>query len=292
MASLLQSLLDGLLIGGVYATIAMGLSLAFGVMRIINWAHGELLMLSMYISFYIIKHTSMDPYLVLLFTGTVMFGIGYICQKVAFNRLLAREATREPISVLLFTSGLGMILSNGVLILFGAMTMQANTSYTGKTIKLSPMIISNAKLISFSIAIAVALALFYILQKTEIGRAIRATSQNRSVAKLMGINESKIYCISFGISIMLVGISGALLMPYFSVYPTVGQVFSFKSFVIVVLGGKGSVLGALLGGLLIGVIEKIGALYFSESYAQLIIFLLFVVILLFKPSGLLSKERE
>lgn len=170
--------------------------------------------------------------------------------------------------------------------------MQARTTYTGKTMKLNDLIISVPKIISFAIAIAVALGLYIVLQKTEIGRAIRATSQNRAVAKLMGINENKIYCISFGISIALVGISGALLIPYFSIYPTVGQVFSFKSFIIVVLGGKGSVIGALLGGLIVGVIEKIGAQYLSESYAQVLVFLLFILILLFKPTGLLSKEKD
>lgn len=292
MSQFLQSLIDGLLIGGVYATIAIGLSLAFGVMRIINWAHGELLMLSMYLSFYIVSVTGIDPYPVLFVTGTLMFFVGYFLQKTAFNRLLKREATREPTSILLFTSGLGMGISNLVLIFCGSTTMQARTTYTGKTMKLNDLIISVPKIISFAIAIAVALGLYIVLQKTEIGRAIRATSQNRAVAKLMGINENKIYCISFGISIALVGISGALLIPYFSIYPTVGQVFSFKSFIIVVLGGKGSVIGALLGGLIVGVIEKIGAQYLSESYAQVLVFLLFILILLFKPTGLLSKEKD
>lgn len=286
-----QALIDGLLIGGVYATIAIGLSLAFGVMRMINWAHGELLMVSMYISFYLIKATGMNPYLVLFVTGTIMFAVGYLLQKTVFNRLLAREKEREPISVLLFTSGLGMVLSNGVLMLCGSTTQQAQTAYTGTTFKISELIVSVPKTISFVIALAAALALYFVLQKTEVGRAIRATSQNRSVAKLMGIKESKIYCISFGLSIMLVGISGALLIPYMPIYPTVGQVFSFKSFVIVVLGGKGSVIGALLGGLIVGVIEQLGGLYLSDLYAQMLVFLLFVVILLVKPTGLLGKEK-
>jgi len=292
MTLFLQSLVDGLLIGGVYSTIAIGLSLAFGVMRMINWAHGELLMLGMYVSFYIISATNIDPYLVLFATGTLLFIIGFLLQKIFFNRLLKREATREPISILIFTSGLGMIISNLVLIICGPTILQAKTAYTGQTYKAGEIIISQPKLISFAIAIVVALTLYWVLQKTEIGRAIRATSQNRHVAKLMGINENMVYCVSFGISIGLVGISGALLMPYFSIYPTVGQVFSFKSFVIVVLGGKGSVIGALLGGLIVGVIEKLGAQYLSESYSQILVFLLFIFILLFKPTGLLSKEKD
>ena len=286
-----QALINGLLIGGVYATIAIGLSLAFGVMRMINWAHGELLMVSMYISFYLIQATGMNPYLVLFITGTSMFAVGYLLQKTVFNRLLAREKEREPISVLLFTSGLGMVLSNGILMLCGPSIQQAQTAYTGITVKISELIISVPKTISFVIALLAALALYFLLQKTEIGRAIRATSQNRSVAKLMGIKESKIYCISFGLSIALVGISGALLIPYMPIYPTVGQVFSFKSFVIVVLGGKGSVIGALLGGLIVGIIEQVGGLFLSDLYAQILVFLLFVIILLVKPTGLLGKEK-
>ena len=288
----LQSLIDGLLIGGVYTTIAIGLSLAFGVMRIVNFAHGELLMLGMYVSLFVIQFTGLDPYLVIFIAGALMFGVGYLLQYHVINRLLQKEKTREPISVLLFTAGLGMVLSNLAQIFFGPAIKQAKTPYLGKTIVAGDLIVSIPKLISFCIAIMVSLALYLVLQKTEIGRAIRATSQNRTVAKLMGINEKKIFCISFGISLLLVGISGALLMPYFSVYPTVGHVFSFKSFVIVVLGGKGSVIGAMVGGLLVGIIEKLGAQYISESYAQICVFLLFVIILLFKPTGLMSKDKD
>lgn len=291
MSIYLQIIIDGLLIGGVYATIAVGLSLAFGVMRLINWAHGELLMLSMYISFFIIQATSMNPYIVLFITGGVMFIIGYFLQNTVFNRLLAREKDREPFSVLLFTSGLGMCISNLALIFFGGQTRMAKTVYSGKSFAAGDLIISVPKTISFAIAIFITMVLFYVLQKTDAGRAIRATSQNRHVAKLMGINERRTYNLCFAISIALVGISGALLMPYYTVYPTVGQIFSFKSFVIVVLGGKGSVLGALLGGLIVGVVEKVGSFAFNENYAQVIMFAVFVAILLFKPTGLLSKDK-
>lgn len=287
----LQTLVDALMIGGVYSVIAVGLSLIFGVMRVINWSHGESLMVSMLLALYMNQYTNLDPYVIMLIVGAVMFGYGYLLQSVVISRILARETAREPISCLLFTAGLGMVMSNGVQIIFGAKQVMAQTKYNGKALHLGGLVVSLPKLIAFIVAIIAVVALWVFLQKSEYGRAIRATSQNRSVATLMGISEKRVYSVSFAIGTMLVGLAGGMLIPYFSVYPTVGSVFSNKSFVIVVLGGKGSVPGALLGGLIVGLIEKFGALFFSESVAQIIVFLMFIAILLFKPTGLLSKDK-
>lgn len=285
-----QSVIDGLLIGGVYATVAVGLSLAFGVMRIINWAQGELLMISMYVSYFLFDLLGLDPYINMFLVMGLMFAIGYFMQETVISNLLARETVREPISVLLFTSGLGMVLTNAALIVFGSAPKTALTPLSGKMIAMGDMLISLPKIISFSIALCCTIALFFFLQRTETGRAIRAISQNRQVATLMGINQKRVFSIAFGISIALVGLSGALLIPYFPVGTTVGQTFSFRSFVIVVLGGKGSVIGALLGGLIVGVIEKVGGLLFSDTYAQMMVFVIFVIVLLFKPNGLLGQK--
>lgn len=291
MGVYLQSLIDGLLIGGVYATIAVGLSLAFGVMRIINWAQGELLMISMYVSYVIFASLGLDPYVIAIFTAVIMFGVGYLLQHLVISNILARETAREPVSVLLFTAGLGMFLSNGVLAIVGSAPVSVITKYSGKMLVINNIFISVPKLISFVIALLCTLLLYLFLQKSEMGRAIRATAQNRQVATLMGINQKKIYNIAFGISIALVGISGALLLPYYTVSYSIGSTFSFKSFIIVVLGGKGSVLGALLGGLIVGVIEKIGGQMFSDTYAQMAVFVVFVLVLLFKPNGLLGEKE-
>ena len=287
----LQTFLDSLMIGGVYSVIAVGLSLIFGVMRVINWSHGESLMVSMLLALYLNQYTSLNPYVIMIITGIVMFGYGYLLQNVVISRILAREKAREPISCLLFTAGLGMALSNGALLIFGPKQVMAQTQYTGKSLHLGELIVSVPKLIAFILAVIFVAALWIFLQKTEYGRAIRATSQNRSVATLMGISEKRVYSLSFAIGTMLVGLAGGMLIPYFPVYPTVGSVFSNKSFVIVVLGGKGSVPGALLGGLIIGLIEKFGTLFFSDSVSQIIVFLMFIAILLFKPTGLLSKDK-
>ena len=285
-----QTLIDGILVGGVYSTIAIGLSLAFGLMRIMNWAHGEFLMVAMYIAFETVIQFGIDPYLSLLITAPIMFLIGFFLQKVIFNRMLDKDSSREPLSILLFTAGLGIFLSNISQVIFTSKSIAVNTKYTSTTIKLGSIIISKPKLISFVIAMIVTLLLYIIIQRPEFGRALRATAQNRQVAQLMGINHKMIYALAFGIGLAITGLSGSLLVPNASVYPTVGNTYSNKCFIIVVLGGKGSIPGCLIGGILIGLIEKFGALFWTEAYAQVVVFALFILTLLFRPSGLMGKE--
>ena len=292
MSLYVQTIIDGLLLGGVYATVAVGLSLCFGVMRVVNWAHGALLMMAMYLTYYLVTLLNVNVYLCCIITGAVMFVVGYLLQKHLFYKLIVREKDREPVNVLLFTSGLGTALTSLALILFGGFALQAQTSFTGKSLSVGPYIISETKLIAFAIAITCTLALWFFLQKTETGRAMRATSQNRTVARLMGIDEKKTYCLAMAISQAMVGISAALLISFYPVSNSVGQLFSFKSFIVVVLGGKGSIMGCLVGGLLVGIIEKLFGTIFNEAASQIILFALFVLILLFKPSGLLGKEKE
>lgn len=288
----LQALIDGLLIGGVYAVVAIGLSLAFGVMRIVNWAHGELLMLSIYLSYFIFSWFGLDPYLIMFLNAFVMAGAGYILQRFIISNMLAREKEVEPVSVLLFTAGLGVFLSNLALVIFKGNPKTATTVYTGQSLHAGALYISVPKLISFVIAMICTLALYFFLQKSETGRAIRAASQNRNVVTLMGVNIKKLYNTAFAISVGMVGVAGALLLPYSSVQPTSGSTYSFKSFVIIVLGGQGSVVGALLSGLLVGIIEKTGTLYFSDTTAQIAVFAVFVIVLLLRPNGLFGKKQS
>ena len=290
----LQTVLDGLLQGGVYAAVAVGLSLVFGVMRIINWAHGEMLMLSMYVGFFLYTGLGINPYITVLIIAVLFFALGYLFQRGILNPMLQREKEREPMSILLFTVGLGYVLSNIALMAFGGNSRAITATFNLGSF-VTPnlgLVVSIPKLIACVISIAVSMALFVFLQSSEQGRALRACSQNREVAKLMGINEQKLYGIAMGLGLGLVGISGALLISYFPVTPEVGASFSTKSFVIVVLGGKGSIPGALVGGLLVGVIETLGSQLFSSSYSQVILFVLFVIILLVKPTGLFGKERD
>jgi branched-chain amino acid transport system permease protein len=288
---LVQALLDGVLLGGVYATIAVGLSLAFGVMGIINWAHGEFLMVSMFISYLLITFLGFDPYLTLFVNVVFMFAIGYLLQKNVLSKILKKDKNQEPTSVLVATSGLGLVLISVATMIFGSNAMSPQTAYSGKTIWLGGIVFSVPRLISFGLALVATVLLYLFLQKSEMGRSIRATAQDRHTAKLMGINTERTYNTAMGISLALVGIAAALLIPNFSVYPKVGSVFSNKSFIIVILGGKGNVPGALLGGFLIGIIERVGAIFWTESYAMLLVFALFVIMLVIKPEGIFSKRR-
>ena len=286
----IQTLIDGVLIGGVYAIIGLGLSLAYGVMGVVNWAHGANLMMSLYMAYYLTK-AGMDPYLTIPICVLAMAALGFVLQKFIFNPML-RAGPNGAINILLLTAGLDMAASAAANMIFSGETFFAQTAYTGKTLKFLGLYISIPKLISFTIALVVAIALYFIIQRTEMGRAIRATSFDRTTSQIMGINSELVFCTAFAISLGLVGLSGSLLTPFYSVYPYVGAVFSFKSFIIVVVGGKGNIAGAIIGGIAIGIIERMGSLIWSESVAQIFTFLMFIIILLVKPDGLLSKRKS
>lgn len=287
---LFQAVIDGFLIGGVYATIGLGLSLAYGVMGVVNWAHGETLMVSMFISFLLVKYAGFDPYLTGFVTIAVTGLLGYFLQKTVFNRLLSRgkNAWRD---ILLFTAGLGLAFTSIFNMIFGAEVKSVTTRYSGM-LKLGEMMISKPKLISFALALLFCIILYIFIQRTDMGRSLRATAQDRNTAQLMGINANRVYCLCFAISLALVGVSGALLTPFYSVSPYVGATFSFKSFIIVALGGKGNIPGTMVAGLLIGIVEKIGGVFMGDNIAQILIFLLFIVILLVKPDGLLVRRKK
>lgn len=288
---LLQGTLDGVLIGGVYATIAVGLSLAFGVMRIVNFAHGEFLMVAMYLSMLLTMNMGMDPYLTMIIGIPAMFIVGYAMQKFIFNPMLDKQVGADN-SILIFTAGLGMFLTNMCTVIFGADIKAVATRYTSTSFEVGNIVVSIPRLISFLIALVFTIGLYIVIQKTEFGRALRATSQNRQVAELMGINYKKIFAIAFGLGFALIGVSAALLIPNAAVSPMVGETYGIKCFIIVVLGGMGSIPGALAGGLVLGLVEKVGAVFLSDSYAQLIEFVIFILVLLFKPAGLFGKETN
>jgi len=291
LSVIIQTLIDGIMIGSVYATIAVGLSLAFGLMRMVNWAQGELLMIALYVAFGVVMGTGMDPYLTILITVPVMFAVGFCMQKFLLNRLLDKDTAREPNSILLFTAALGMFLSNMVTFLFSSNTKYTTTKYTSTSFTVSDIIISKPKFISCMVALLATAILYYVIQKTEFGRALRATAQNRHVAQLMGIDNRMIYAVSFGMGTALVGLSASLLVPNITIFPTIGANYSVRCFIIVVLGGRGSIIGCLLGGLLVGLVEKFGTLFWTDSYAQMAVFAIFVLVLMFRPQGLLGKEN-
>jgi branched-chain amino acid transport system permease protein len=286
MTIFFQSLISGILIGGVYALIGIGLTIIFGVMRVINFAHGDLLMLGMYGTYYLFALFHIDPFLSILITMPLMFLFGALLQLGIINRILGAL----PQNQILLTIGLGLIMSNSIMLAFTSDYKILTTTYSSSSVSVLGISISLPLLISFAITSAITAALYWFLLKTDTGQAIRATAQDREAARLMGINVSKMSIIAFGLGTSLAATAGALISPTYYIFPQVGSIFTLKAFVITVLGGMGSVVGATLGGVLIGVAESIGGLYFGSGWKEVVVFVLFLLVLLFKPSGLFGKS--
>jgi branched-chain amino acid transport system permease protein len=287
MSIFVQSLISGILIGGVYALIGIGLTIIFGVMRVINFAHGDLLMLGMYATYFLFTQFHIDPFVSIVITMPLMFLYGAFLQRFFINRVL----DALPQNQILLTIGLGLIMSNTVMLAFTSDYKILSTRYSSSSVSLHGISISLPLLVSFAITTVITIALYWFLLKTDTGQAIRATAQDREAARLMGINVKRMSIIAFGLGSALAATAGALISPTYYIFPQVGSSFTLKAFVITVLGGMGSVIGATLGGILIGVAESIGGVYFGSGWKEVVVFVLFLLVLLFKPSGLLGKSR-
>ncbi|WP_144110274.1 branched-chain amino acid ABC transporter permease [Paraburkholderia sp. BCC1886] len=283
---LLSALLNGLTTGAVYALIALGLTLIYGVLHIINFAHGAALMVALYAVYLLKERLGIDPYLALAIVVPGMFVFGYALQRFVINR--ASHGKDE--NILLVTLGLSIVLENLALVWFHSDTRNIETAYTLSTIDVGPVMIALPKVIAFFGALVVALLLFFVMRFTDLGRAIRAVSREKHGAKLMGIDVEQVYAISFGIGMACVGAAACFLLPTYYVNPQVGGGFVLVAFTVVVLGGMGSFAGALLGGLLIGVVEALGGLWFGDSLGQMGIFAIFIVVLLLRPQGLFGAR--
>jgi branched-chain amino acid transport system permease protein len=292
MPTLLQGAVSGLLIGGVYALVALGLNIVFGTMRVVNFAQGTLLMVAMFGVYWLWELTSLHPYLSPVVTVPLLFGLGYGIQRSLVAPLFARERAREPMSVLLLTLGLALVLENLALLLFAADFKTVQTDVGRQTFKVAGLIVSVPRLIGLGAMLATGAGLWLFFTRTDLGRAIRATGQDRQVARLMGIDDRRIYNVAFGLSAGLMGIAAAVLVPFFYVHPGVGTSFLLRAFVIVVLGGLGSMPGAALGGLLVGLIEGVVGLYVQAASAQIVLFAVFVAMVFVRPTGLLGVERQ
>ena len=289
---LIQGALSGLLIGGVYGLIALGLNLVFGTMRVVNFAQGSLLMVAMFMTYWLHVLTGLHPYLTPLVTVPVLFGVGYAIQLLLITPLLAREKAREPMSVLLMTLGLALLLENLSLLLFRGDYKTVQVSETNAVWFVGDYIVSVSRFWALVALLATVAALWAFLSRTDLGRAIRAVGQDRQVARLLGINDRVIYNYAFGISTAVMGIAAATLVPFYYIHPGVGTSFLLKAFVIVVLGGLGSMPGAALGGLAVGVIEGVIGIWTQAAMAQILLFAVFIAMLFFRPAGLLGVERK
>lgn len=285
MIPFLQNLTGGLLIGGIYALIGVGLSLIFGVMRIINFAHGEFVALGIYSAIVLFRQLGLDPYLALLIAVPLGFVLGALLQRLILARLI--DAPGD--STLLATLGLALIISNLLFLVFGAEPQSIYLPYATATITLAGVRLPVAQLIAGGITLLVIAGLYLLLSRTELGRAVRATAQNRLGAELVGIDTRVIHALVFGLGMALAMAAGVILAPLLFAVPTVGSSYTLKAFVVTVLGGLGSVPGAIGGGLLLGVVEFLGASYFSSGYRDAYGLFAFLLVLLLRPQGLFGR---
>ena len=283
---LFPAVLNGLMTGAIYALIALGLTLIYGVLHIINFAHGALLTAAMFAAFFAYKALGIDPYLAVLFLTPLFFLLGYGLQRF----VIGPAAHGEDRNILLVTLGLAVVIENILLYAFRADTRTINVPYGFEVVEIGSAFLAVPRVIAFAAVVAVALALWAVMRWTDTGKAIRAVAKEKLGAELSGIDVAHIYAVTFGLGTACLAIAACLLIPTYYVNPHAGNAFVLVAFTIVVLGGMGSVAGALIGGLLIGVIESLCGLYLGESLGQIGIFLMFIVVLLFRPSGLFGER--
>jgi branched-chain amino acid transport system permease protein len=288
MEIFIQLLVNGLLLGGILAIISIGLTLIFGIVRVVNFAHGEFLMVGMYAIYLMHQHLGLHPYVASFFAVIILFVGGALMQRFVIQPLL----TADPHIQIFATVGVSTALLNLALLLFGADVFSVKLNdFTSSTIKLGSITIVSAQLITFCIALALMGGLHWFLHNTFLGRAVRATAQHRYAAQLMGVNVERIYIFAFGLGCACLGLASGLLLPQYPVFPTIGSFFVLTAFVIVVLGGLGSLSGAFLGSLIIGLVDSLSGYYIAPDLKEVVYFLIFIGILVFRPTGLLGLGR-
>jgi len=283
---LVPAILNGLLTGAVYGLVALGLTLIYGVLHIINFAHGALLTAAMFAAFFAHRLLGLDPYLAAVVLTPMFFVLGYCLQRF----VIGPAAHVEDRNVLLVTLGLAAVIENMLLYAFGADTCTVNLDYGFRIIDLGIAFLALPRVVGFGVVLAVTLLLWLMLSLTDTGKAIRAVAKEKLGAQLSGIDVAHIYAVTFALGTACLAIAACLLIPTYYVNPHIGNAFVLVAFTIVVLGGMGSVMGALVAGLFVGVVESLCGLYLGESLGQIGIFVMFILVLLFRPSGLFGER--
>jgi branched-chain amino acid transport system permease protein len=283
---LIPAILNGLMTGAVYALVALGLTLIYGVLHIINFAHGALLSAAMFAAFFAFSLLGLDPYVAALLIAPLFFAVGYGLQRF----VIGPASHGDDRNMLLVTLGVAIVVENALLYAFRADTRTIDLPYAFETINIGFTFLAIPRVIGFVAVFAVALVLWTIMNLTDAGKAIRAVAKEKLGAELAGIDVAHVYAMTFGLGTACVAIAACLLMPTFYVNPTAGNAFVLVAFTIVVLGGMGSVPGALIGGLVVGVVESLSGLFLGESLGQIGIFLIFIAVLLVRPTGLFGAK--
>lgn len=284
---LLQTLINGIFQGGIYALVAIGLTLTYGVMMIVNFAHADFLMLGMYVCYWAFTLAGVQPYVSMIIIIVLFFIIGAVLQRILIKPIL----TAPVVNQVLLTLGLSSFLQGAAQFFWNSEPRSLILPYSSDSIQVGELVLNLPRLIAFLVSLVVAVALYLFLNRSKTGKAIRACSQSRAAASLMGINVDRIYMLVLGIGLALAGLAGALLSPNYPMSPTVGANFSFTAFVIVVLGTMGNFLGAFIGGLIIGIAEAFGGLIIGNELRQLVSMMIFIFVLLLKPGGLFGGKN-
>ncbi|MGB7223848.1 MAG: branched-chain amino acid ABC transporter permease [Bradyrhizobium sp.] len=285
--SFLQAILDGLLVGGVYAVISIGLTLVYGVMGIVNFAQAQFLTIGMFVAWCAWNFLGLDPVLAAPLSFAVAFAIGWVVQ----GQLIARILSAPAVAQIFLTVGILIVIENGSLLLFGSEFRSVTTSYQTAALSLGPLFNSVPYLIAFAMSLVCGVLLWWFMRASWFGRAMRATAQNPSAARLMGINAELMYKLAFALGVGLTAFGGAVILPYVTVFPGVGSQYVVLMFTVVVLGGLGSIAGAVVGGLAVGVIQSLSSLFFPIQLQNLVLFVVFILVLAVRPQGLIGAVR-
>lgn len=283
---LLQILINGILKGGLYALMATGMSLIWGVMDIINIAHGSFIMLGAFTTYWLFTLLGVDPFLSLIFSTTLLFIIGYGVQKYLINYIIRASA----FITLILAFGIEIFINNLALVSWSADVRKVEIAYGAANFSFGQMVtIPTVRLLAFFLVILICLAFYYILNLTDLGRSIRATSQDLDAARLAGVNVAHTYAVTFGLGVGAAGAAGTLWSILFPISPMMGGILTLKSFVVVIIGGLGSMLGPVIGGLALGITEALGTNWFGSTFENLIGFTILVLVLIVKPTGILGR---
>ena len=287
MDVLIQLLINGIMLGSMYAIISVGLTLIFGVVRVVNFAHGEFLMVGMYAVYLLFAKLGVHPYVAAVPVVILLFLTGVLIQRFIIQPLLNAD---EHIQIFA-TVGLSTALVNLALMIFGADLYSVSAPDLRQSLRMGSYTVLVGQVVMFAASLALVIGLHAFMQTTALGRAIRATAQNRTAALLMGVRVDRIYIISFGLGAACVGLAAALVSPLFPATPTVGTYFVLTAFVVVVLGGMRSMYGAFLGAMIIGLVDSLSAYYIAPDLKEVVYFAIFILILIFKPTGLFGFGR-
>jgi len=281
-----QGLISGVLFGGVYSLMAVGLTLIFGVMRVVNFAHGDMMVWGMYLAWLMATRGGVDPYVGFVVCAAALFVLGFVVQRALVQRIV--DAPHEMQILLML--GVALVLENAALLAFGPEPQRVRSALGQATVWLGPIFVDVARLITFGVAVVLTLLLSLFLFRTDLGRSIRAAADNTYGALVIGTDVRRVYAVAFGVGAACVGAAGALVAPLLPFQPPTGLQLSVASFNIVIIGGMGSLLGAFVGGLLVAVAESLGAVFLKPSLKELVSFSLLVLILLFRPAGLFGRR--